>query len=388
MTEEILESLATQGQRALINKADQEGSTPLHCAAYFDSFKTIRLLLTFDRNAAYMKDVKGRTALHIAAHRGHDEIMNSILLICPDCSELVDNRGWNALHFAVNSSRWPEDAVQVILDRSMLSNLLNEKDANGNTPLHFHSKSSQYLEALICHDRVDKMAFNNQNLDAHDIALTNAELSDEKYWRSEQFRQFFKDDLIKKMRIVNNSKDWLATRKPLRDRFVSMMEKAYQIHLVADTLIATVTFAAGITMPGGFIDKDGTHPGSAVLMKNTAFRAFVITDTIAMMQSCAAAFILLFMPLLFDVKNPTYFSFPLAILAFCFTISAMGAMVLAFVTGTYAVLMHSFDLAIATCIISLCFFIPGLFISIRSLKHLRKMWGTVISWEILKNHEG
>ncbi len=189
MTKEILESLATQGQRALINKADQEGSTPLHCAAYFNSSTTIRSLLTFDRNAAYMKDVKGRTALHIAAHRGHEEIMKSILLICPDCSELVDNRGWNALHFAVNSSRWPEDVVQVILNRPILNNLLNEKDANGNTPLHFHSKSSQYLEALICHDRVDKMAFNNQNLDAYDIALTNAELSDEKVTQFFLFHQ-------------------------------------------------------------------------------------------------------------------------------------------------------------------------------------------------------
>ena len=30
------------------------------------------------------------------------------------------------------------------------------------------------------HQRVDKMAFNNENLDAHDIALTSEELSNDK----------------------------------------------------------------------------------------------------------------------------------------------------------------------------------------------------------------
>ena len=32
----------------------------------------------------------------------------------------------------------------------------------------------------MCQQRVDKMAFNNQNLDAYDIALTSEELSNDK----------------------------------------------------------------------------------------------------------------------------------------------------------------------------------------------------------------
>ena len=76
------------------------------------------------------------------------------------------------------------------------------------------------------------------------------------------------------------------------------MKETSQYHLVVDTLIATVTFAAGITMPGGFIGQEGPHPGFVVLTSNTAFKAFIITNTIAMVQSCSAAFIQLFMPLL------------------------------------------------------------------------------------------
>ena len=102
-----------------------------------------------------------------------------------------------------------------------------------------------------------------------------------------------------------------------------MMEKASKTHLVVDTLIATVAFIVGITMPGGFIGQEGLHSGSAVLIRNTAFQAFIITNTIAMMQSCSAVFIHLFMPLLFHEKHPGNFSFLLALLAFCLSISTV-----------------------------------------------------------------
>ena len=81
-----------------------------------------------------MKDAKGMTALHIAAHRGHLWVVDNILKYCPDCYELVDESGWNALHFVVNSSsRWADIGAKYILENSSFSNLLNEKDARGNT---------------------------------------------------------------------------------------------------------------------------------------------------------------------------------------------------------------------------------------------------------------
>ncbi|KAK7840803.1 ankyrin-1 [Quercus suber] len=293
---------------ALINQKYNQRLTPLHCAAYFNGYSTIKILLKIDRSMAYKKDTKDMTALHIAADRGHVKIVNEILKYCPDCSELVDKRGWNALHFAVNSSH--KDVVNVILNRSSLSNLLNEKDESGNTPL-LHSKSLPYIKDLM----------------------------------------------------------------------------PSKTHLVVDTLIATVVFTAGITMPGGFIGHEGPHSGSPVLIRNTAFKAFIITNTIAMVQSCSAAFIHLFMPLLFDEQNVGEFSFLLASLAFCLSISAMGAMVLAFVMGTYAVLMHSLDLAIANSVIGLLFFIPVFFVSIGCLKYLLEILRVGSSWILDKLYD-
>ena len=195
--------------------------------------------------------------------------------------------------------------------------------------------------------------------------------------RPKEFRRFFRDD-IKFERKTNYILEVDQVSKGHRERFVFVMENASQVHLVVDTLITTVTFVAGITMPGGFIGQEGPQPGSAVLIRNAAFRVFVITDTIAMVQSCCAAFIYLFMPLLIREQILGGFTF---LLAFCLTILAMGAtVVLAFVAGTYAVLMHSSDLAIATCVIGLCFFIPGLFITIGCSSYLGGIWGMGMFW--------
>ena len=108
--------------------------------------------------------------------------MEDILQYCLDCYELVDERSWNALHFVVNisSSNWADFGAKYIPKFSLLNNLLNEKNAHGNTPLHHHSKSLHYIKDVMYHDRVDNMAFNKQNFNAYDIALTSEELSDKK----------------------------------------------------------------------------------------------------------------------------------------------------------------------------------------------------------------
>ncbi|KAB1226286.1 hypothetical protein CJ030_MR1G001722 [Morella rubra] len=67
-----------------------------------------------------------------------------------------------------------------------------------------------------------------------------------------------------------------------------MLHKESGSNLVMATLITTVIFATGITMPGGFVGGEGPHPGSTNLTKSTTFKAFVITDIISMvLSSCS-----------------------------------------------------------------------------------------------------
>jgi ankyrin repeat protein len=93
------------------------------------------MLLDKDRDVAYMKDKEGRTALHIAAQEGNGHIVSLIVSRCPDCCELVDNRGWNVLHFAFKGNFYfgLERIIEIILKNSSLSNVLNEKNKDGDT---------------------------------------------------------------------------------------------------------------------------------------------------------------------------------------------------------------------------------------------------------------
>ncbi|KAL4598237.1 hypothetical protein ACB092_11G046600 [Castanea dentata] len=226
-----------------------------------------------------MKDKQGRTALHIAAYCGHYAVMEKILSSCPDCSELVDDeRGWSALHLAVKSFH-PRGVVRIILEKSCFRSLWNEKDADGNTALHHASNSSKPLMKLMNDRRVD---FNNIvslfkcRIFIKKVAFGNLSRS------KRAFRRVVKvegeDTIVKKDDIIEQ-------------KFMSRVEKAAEAHLVVAALIAIVTFTAGITVPGGFVSEKGADQGFAIMRTNVAFKAFLISNSIAMVLSTISAFI-------------------------------------------------------------------------------------------------
>ncbi|XP_065625286.1 protein ACCELERATED CELL DEATH 6 [Quercus suber] len=373
-----LESGVDKAVKKMLKMKNKKKETAMHEAVRNNHLEVVKLLVSNGKDISYSANDAGETPLYMAVERHYREVVFHILQNCKSLTHegplgvttlpaaLTREVG---MHSIESSSH--EDVVNVILKQSSLSNLLNEKDESRDTPLLL-SKSLPYIKDLMRHDRVNKMVFNEQNLDAYDIEesskeKSSEELSKEKFGDNEiafphnrpaEFRKFLGEHYIKPKNFLFGLLQWEEEDyKSCRKRFVSVMNKTSQHHMVVDTLIATVTFTAGITMPGGFI-QEGPHSGSPVLMRNTAFKAFIITNTIAMVQSCSAAFFHLFMPLLFDEQNPGDFSFLLASLAFFASVSSMGTMMVAFVLGTYAVLMHSWGLAVANSVIGLFYFIP------------------------------
>ncbi|XP_059307790.1 uncharacterized protein LOC132059249 [Lycium ferocissimum] len=66
--------------------------------------------------------------------------------------------------------------------------------------------------------------------------------------------------------------------------------KVAQIHLVVATLVAAATFTAGLTLPGGFDNNPGPNQGMALLIRKTAFKAFIVTNAISFVCSSGAVF--------------------------------------------------------------------------------------------------
>ncbi|KAL3506036.1 hypothetical protein ACH5RR_031418 [Cinchona calisaya] len=336
-----LHAAAIFNYQGLCEEADTYGWTPLHYAALFGHVQRVRQILIINMSQAYLATNKDQvTALHIAASQGHTKVMTELLSYCPDCWEMVNDKGQNILHVAVANEK--ANVIRFIIDSSLLSSLIDERDLDGNTPLHLLATSGRFVPGLIMHPRANKMAFNNDNMTPLDEAYKYT--SD---W-----------GLIKRtMRIVGGfglrdvvrDYDEIVSEEKPSDKdleVIQEMRKEADTSLIVATLIATVTFAAGFTLPGGYDSNSGPNKGLAILTRKAAFKAFVITDTIALVSSTCAVFVY-FMKAdyVYRHKLVRHYTSTKSLVTI-----AMGALVLAFVTGLYAVLPHSSGLAISTAI--------------------------------------
>ncbi|WJZ87228.1 hypothetical protein VitviT2T_006627 [Vitis vinifera] len=344
----------------LATETDDNGWTPLHYAAYFGKVSQAEALLKRDESAAYIADNDGKTPLHIAASRNHAQIMKKLISYCPDCSEVVDEKRHNVLHLAVQTRG--REAMELILKNSWGSNLINDKDVDGNTPLHMFACSLSSVPTLmLSHPRVDKMAVNNKGLTAADILSSNTQAP------------LLKGLVQLALKICNpTARPSVKKDHGGKDR-VSEIRKAIKTQLVVAALIATVAFAAGFNLPGGFKGEKGSHRGMAVLANKATFIAFYITDGMAMLLSTVAIVIHFFMALHEDQEH-LHLMFKLTSYS---TLFGMGAMLAAFAMAACAVLLSNYSGAIVT--ITVLFFCTALFLCYLAYPLLKKLPALVVT---------
>ena len=141
---------------------------------------------------------------------------------------------------------------------------------------------------------------------------------------------------------INKDNGSSSKNKDVReDESMAFTERLGETHLIVATLVATVSCAAGFTLPGGYNDSDGM----AKLTKQVAFKAFIVTDTLAMMLSVSAVFVYFVMSL---HKDEDILAKQL-VLGTCLTMSSVVLMVVAFVMGLSAVLPFSSGLLLVVC---------------------------------------
>ncbi|KAF2309449.1 hypothetical protein GH714_002620 [Hevea brasiliensis] len=385
-------------QSSLVKKKGKFEWTPLHVAAHEGSRSMVVALLDKDKSIAYIAtETLEMTALHVAAAKGNKHAMNEIISKCSDCCKLTSKDGKNVLHYAVYSKN--EEVLKAILENSSLISLIIKKDNNGSTPVHLFKGLGLPLptfvvdgdnDAFILWKKLYDRIPNNFIIKINDTNYIRRLLQDGSFsilgdiFDVLECRPRGKENIIDVMKCAPTYKTKMA--KEREEKIILQLKEAKDSHLVTAALVATVTFAAAFTLPGGYVsDEKDSGKGTPILSKNSAFKAFIISDTIAMVLSISSVFINFIMAML--GYGPKYYW--LIKTAFRFILLAMGAMVVAFVTGTYAVLAPSLGLAIATCaVVLLSAGIRGRCRSLLELFCRRTMRGALVGNSLGSNRQG
>ncbi|TVU38774.1 hypothetical protein EJB05_12160, partial [Eragrostis curvula] len=276
---------------ALLTRVDSEGRSALHFAVRGQNHDVVELLLNVDNQLAGISDHEGFYPVHYAAAWGDARMIDVLIKKCPEYYELVGNDGRNLLHCAVGKNN--DTVVRYICQNERFAMLLNTTTFQGNTPLHLAVMYGypRMVSILLQSRGVEVNIHNKDGLTARDVAY--------QLYPSGRLSYFLEPEVM-----VNDCLGWAGATESLDCRDLcekdesdeeESTEKDYTKGTIASALIASVTFAAAFTVPRGFIaDDDHPHPGTAILSKRFAFRAFVVSDTIAFLCSIAGTALLIY----------------------------------------------------------------------------------------------
>ncbi|KAF5177281.1 Ankyrin repeat family protein [Thalictrum thalictroides] len=271
----------------LIKEVDSNKRTALHFASTLGFLPSLQMLLKYDTSTAYFLDKSGSASIHLSAQFGRISIIMELLQCCPDLKDLVDRKRQNILHIAIEHQQVP--VVRYILKDKKFMSLLNGRDKDGNTPLHQTAiNSNPYMANLLVRNKnIDVMAVNRKRLTALDIAKS----------QSYQSTEDRKELVLATLLYFSSSRHWRFSgrvsmemlRCGVKQRLMSIewyKDKANTLLVVA-TLVATVTFAAGFTLPGGY-----QSDGMPTFVRQKKFEEFLWWDTMAMVFSTVAVIVL------------------------------------------------------------------------------------------------
>ncbi|TKV91494.1 hypothetical protein SEVIR_9G100100v4 [Setaria viridis] len=267
----------------LLDMTDSNGNNALHYAAQKNNSHVVELLLNMKTQLAYTRNREQQSPLHVAAQYGSTAAIKALLRYCSDAAEMVDGNGRNAFHASVDSGK--ANALRCLLCRVRPEQLLNRADKNGDTPLHLAARMNRVHCALVLlkDRRVDPCIRNEENQTARslvEVRLNTGEMDAHEMYLWKQLKR------QESTRCLKQQLPPVTFTGGSRSSSHKYFERSVETYILVATLIATVTFAATFTMPGGYDQNSGI----ALHGHDTAFKIFVISNTVAMCSSIVVVY--------------------------------------------------------------------------------------------------
>ncbi|KMT12795.1 hypothetical protein BVRB_4g088890 [Beta vulgaris subsp. vulgaris] len=240
-----------------ISKQDKSGNTPLDEASDAGAAWIIQAMLEKDPSAfsnAPLAWVK-------ACKKGHISAIRAFIDNCPGKFEdhCIKHKDSPLHHIQKNLSNLRESEEFLKIPR--MKDLINVEDSRRATPLHqaIRTQNIFLTEALL---NMDKIRYNIKD-DENETArgLLEQICNEKQEW----------DQMCKNIGFDPRMKTTYFERK------TNVLDVRNTLSVVA-ALLATITFTAGFTLPGGF----DQNSGEAILTKKVAFLVFLLSDTLAM----------------------------------------------------------------------------------------------------------
>ncbi|XP_010422377.1 PREDICTED: protein ACCELERATED CELL DEATH 6 [Camelina sativa] len=308
----------------LEDERDKEGRTCLSFGASIGFYEGVCNLLGRSTKGVYVCDKDGSFPIHTAAEKGHIKIVQEILKRCPNSKYLLNKLGQNLLHIAAKVGDYK--LVKSLMRSDDTKYMGAEQDVDGNTPLHLATLNWRYQSAktLAFHTELLKLR-NNNGLTARGVA------------ESEMKSNYIFHERLTLAYILCASVDVEPVKsitKPSKPLDHEKSRDYINTLLLVASLVATMTFAAGFTIPGG-LNSSGPYLGRATMTNHRSLFFFLLFDTLALVCSVATIYILIWAQLGDPSLVPSSLNMALPLLLF-----ALMCMPFAFIAGIMTVISH------------------------------------------------
>ncbi|XP_023635083.1 protein ACCELERATED CELL DEATH 6, partial [Capsella rubella] len=332
---------------SVMDERDSEGMTCLSYAAFIGYYDGVCNLLHRSTNIVYVCDQDGYFPIHRAAEEGHKRIVEEFIKEYPCSKYLLNKLGQNVLHVAAKNGK--QEVSIMLMNNKATEHLGIGQDVDGNTPLHLAVMKWHYRSITLLANGNYILKLRNKR------GLTAWEIAESEMKPNYIFRERWTLALIL---YLAHSKGCTSVKSLTQPSEPDTKNNRDYVNclLVVAALVATVTFAAGFTIPGGF-NSQKPNLGRATLATNPTLWIFILYNILAMQSSVAAIGILIWAQL----GDPALISSSLHV-AMLLLLYSLLCMPLAFLFGVITEIGNVKWLIAIICIISVLFFMLAIFV--------------------------